>query len=290
MVSDLPARCSATQPWSSSSLKRLSNSLRDGTPAPPGCPSYEDVLIWYDDLAAAVSRHLHTIDWLRVADSLGGIQTTFRAKTIDTLREKLRRTPNISLGYVQDVAGVRLEADMNTLTQDAVTERVVTAFDHDSDAIKDYRNDAHSGYRAVHVWLRLPAGRVEVQIRTSLQSQWANAFEALADLVGRGIRYGELPIDPTERTVTQGMIDLSTNQLAGLEALSRTLAISEDSLAELREEMAARIVPRDEGLTRVDEIEGQLALLRSQHSEQIRTYHDLLVDLHRTFRSLRREP
>ena len=34
---------------------------------------------------------------------------------------------------------------------------------------------------------------VEVQVRTRLQHEWAEIFEKLADLLGRGIRYGEPP-------------------------------------------------------------------------------------------------
>jgi hypothetical protein len=63
--------------------------------------------------------------------------------------------------------------------------------------------------------LRLPAGRVEIQIRTILQSLWANMYEKLADEVDRGIRYGE-PVEPSpgvdveriERAV-QGMQEFS---------------------------------------------------------------------------------
>ncbi len=132
-------------------MKRLSWSLRDGLPAPPDCPHYQDVLIWYDDLARAVSQHLGRIDWTRTASGLDDVQITFRAKTIDTLPAKLQRAPAISLGYVQDVAGVRIEADISTVTQDAIARAVVAMFGQDDSAIRDYRADAHSGYRAVHV-------------------------------------------------------------------------------------------------------------------------------------------
>jgi ppGpp synthetase/RelA/SpoT-type nucleotidyltranferase len=43
---------------------------------------------------------------------------------------------------------------------------------------------------------KLPAGRVEIQVRTILQSMWANINEKLADDAGRGIRYGEQAVPP----------------------------------------------------------------------------------------------
>lgn len=270
MAPELPPQCAASPPWSA------------GQPGGGGVPSrrlrlsrfsalaYDDVLIWYDDLARAVAHRLDDIGWTRsVGDDLGPVRTTFRAKTIDTLREKLQRTPTISLGYVQDVAGVRIEANMSTRTQTAVARVVAATFGHHGSAIKDYRGDAHSGYRAVHVWLRLPAGRVEVQIRTDLQGQWANAFEALADVLGREIRYGGTPSMPTGRRLVETMISLSTSDLTQLEREG-------DRIRALRESLA-----------RVGESESTVASVQDDHTRILKAYHGLLVDLEAQFRSLR---
>ena len=45
------------------------------------------------------------------------------------------------------------------------------------------------GYRALHLVIYSTAGIVELQLRTLLQSEWANTFEKLADKTGRRIRY-----------------------------------------------------------------------------------------------------
>lgn len=216
------------------------------------------------------------------------MQITFRAKTIDTLREELRRTPTISLGYVQDVAGVRIEAHMSTATQDVVTHAVAATFGHGESSIKDLRAEAHSGYRAVHVWLRLPAGRVEVQVRTRLQGQWANAFEALADFVGRGIRYGDMPSGSAERKIVTDVIDLSINNLSGIEAEGNELAAMQNRLDHFRELVVSGLMPADEGHALLDEIEPQIAALREHYSRRAEAYHDLLVRLEGEFRSVRR--
>jgi ppGpp synthetase/RelA/SpoT-type nucleotidyltranferase len=44
---------------------------------------------------------------------------------------------------------------------------------------------------------------VEIQVRTALQDGWAQLIERFADWWGRGIRYGDLPIDP-DREVAEG--------------------------------------------------------------------------------------
>jgi hypothetical protein len=49
------------------------------------------------------------------------------------------------------------------------------------------------GYRAVHVIVFPEGAPIEIQVRTEWQHEWAEFFEKLADLVGRGIRYGEPP-------------------------------------------------------------------------------------------------
>lgn len=64
--------------------------------------------------------------------------------------------------------------------------------------IRDYREDAQHGYRAVHTIIRSPAGIVEVQLRTLLQARWANAYEMLADVMGRKIRYQEIELSEDE--------------------------------------------------------------------------------------------
>jgi hypothetical protein len=66
----------------------------------------------------------------------------------------------------------------------------------------------------------LPAGRAEIQVRTILQSLWANQYEKLADEVGRGIRYGE-PVEPSPgvdaeriQRAVQGMQEFSAKVAA----------------------------------------------------------------------------
>jgi ppGpp synthetase/RelA/SpoT-type nucleotidyltranferase len=155
-----------------------------------------------------------------------------RAKTQDTLVEKLQRQPNLQLNAVQDIAGVRIDTDLLLGEQMAFAREIVDHFGEDVAEIHDLRDGAHAGYRGVHVWLRLPAGRVEIQIRTLLQSLWANLFERVADQYGRGIRYGE-PIDsPPDADLDPTQID---EHVRLMQELSAKLATTEGEWQEASE-------------------------------------------------------
>lgn len=202
-------------PWSNNRLKSLSRHIRDRTPVPAELPQYQEVMLWYNDVAADVQRSIEALDWKPLLGDRP-YEVTSRSKTIDTLRQKLQRDPSTPLPSVQDVAGVRFEAEMSLDEQDAVAHAVAGLYDHTPSSIKDLRSDPHSGYRAVHVWLRLPV-RVEVQVRTHVQSAWANAYEAAADVFGRTIRYAGRPEDPVARQLVDALQSLSVDRIAAME-------------------------------------------------------------------------
>jgi ppGpp synthetase/RelA/SpoT-type nucleotidyltranferase len=212
-------------------VRRLGEALRGGTEPPTGCPPYPDVMLWHTDLAAEIEAQIDNGSWPLRADlppawRMSAFRVSSRAKTQDTLIEKLRRKTTLQLNAVQDIAGVRIDGDLLLGEQTSLAREFANHFGEDVSAIHDLRNGAHAGYRGVHLCLRMPAGRVEIQIRTALQSLWANAYERLADKLGRGIRYGapinEVPPDwgvdlAKARALVSEMHDFSA-QLAKAEA------------------------------------------------------------------------
>lgn len=204
-----------TAPWTKGQLKRLGLCIRDEQSVPPGLPQYDDVMAFYNDVAVDTQVAIQSLDFTSLLDSRV-IEVTSRAKTIDTLRQKLQRNRTTPLPNVQDVAGVRFEAEMSLDEQDAVAGAIAAHFGHSAEAIHDLRDDPHSGYRGVHIWLRLPT-RVEVQVRTHLQGGWANLYEVAADIFGRDIRYGYIPEDPDEARLVAELHDLSSNTIRRLE-------------------------------------------------------------------------
>ncbi len=124
-----------------------------------------------------------------------GISPSSRVKTTGTILEKLERYGGSWLKSIQDLAGMRLVGGFDRKGQDALVDQLVELF---ADGVRaprvvDRREEPSHGYRAVHVIVFAGSLPVEVQVRTALQHEWAELFEKLADLAGRGIRYGNPP-------------------------------------------------------------------------------------------------
>ncbi|HAT6634362.1 TPA: hypothetical protein JAL24_000406 [Corynebacterium striatum] len=123
-----------------------------------------------------------------------------RVKTYGTLVEKLRRMPKFPLENIWDVSGLRFDCDLTLSEQTEIAELFKKDFleaGAKKVQVSDMRENAHSGYRAMHLHLETPAGRAEFQIRTAMQAQWANLYEVAADIYGRDIRYLEFGAKPS---------------------------------------------------------------------------------------------
>jgi hypothetical protein len=118
------------------------------------------------------------------------IDITPRFKNIETIREKLRRE-TMRLSQMRDIVGFRIVATGGRLRQDEIATRLCGRFQDRKVKIIDRRSNPIHNYRALHLEVEFDGTDVEIQIRTRLQHEWAEAFERLADICGRGIRYGE---------------------------------------------------------------------------------------------------
>jgi ppGpp synthetase/RelA/SpoT-type nucleotidyltranferase len=199
--------------------------------------SDEDLTL-LEQLLTAHGGVLTTVQ-LRLAKELD-LPVTSRTKTTGTLVEKLQRSPTMALSRMQDIAGARLVVEMNWTEQDQLVARIVELFPGAD--VKDRRAEPSYGYRAVHVIVEVDQRFVEIQVRTTLQDLWAQVFERLADRWGRGIRYGELPIDPdaevgggrTRREIVEWLMRQS-ELLHALENLADDFAKDEKDNAEAEE-------------------------------------------------------
>lgn len=224
------------RPWSGKALVRLGKSIRESLRVDEYTSDYMEIMAHYQALSVSVQVCIE-------ADCNSGrsenerLSITSRAKSIDTLRDKLRRTPSVQLPAIRDIAGVRVEGPMVLDQQDELARSLCALFGHSEDVIRDMRAKDHSGYRAVHLWLDFPAGRVEVQIRTTLQGAWANAYEKAADVFGRGIRYGDYPDDATIVEEVRSLQYLSTERIAMLEEIRNNIWISESQLPNAQAKM-----------------------------------------------------
>ncbi|WP_327301993.1 hypothetical protein [Streptomyces albidoflavus] len=183
-------------PFNKSQITRLGERLvKASEPSDDDLSSLSELLLAYDD-TLAVS--------LEVVRDLG-FDPTSRVKNTGTILEKLVRHGGSWLKSIQDLAGMRIVLDGDRTAQDDAVDAIVQAFrlSEREAKIVDRRSQPSQGYRAVHVIVFPEGVPVEIQVRTRWQHEWADMFEKLADLIGRGIRYGEPPVhwwDKIERT------------------------------------------------------------------------------------------
>ncbi|MEK7410444.1 MAG: hypothetical protein AAB327_03525 [Actinomycetota bacterium] len=199
-------------------IDRLGNSIRDGT------LSAEDVEILHEmrsrwDIADFQLR----LELLNIFEQTE-FEVTSRIKNMGTLREKLLRT-NLRLSEIRDVVGCRVVVGGGLELQDGVVERICRVIGDRNSKIIDRRKSSNNGYRAVHVEVRIGEIICEIQVRTTIQDLWATTNEILAETVGRGIRYGELPkVTGHPALVQQTLRDLHRE----LQELSGVIAMSEE--------------------------------------------------------------
>jgi putative GTP pyrophosphokinase len=108
------------------------------------------------------------------------------AKSTTSISDKLRRE-SIRLTQIQDIAGCRLIV-MGIVNQESVVQSLKNLFEDIT--IVDRRERPSHGYRAVHAIVSCLGKTVEIQVRTSLQHQWAELSEKLADVKNPAIKYG----------------------------------------------------------------------------------------------------
>ena len=123
-----------------------------------------------------------------------------REKTLESARLKLQAR---SLGSIQDLGGARAIFDNMSELDSVVSEYHAGKGDFEILRTDDYiRNPKPAGYRSVHIIVRMPKfsnkkrhshanQRIEIQLRTQLQHEWATAVEAIGLLQGVRLKNGQ---------------------------------------------------------------------------------------------------
>ena len=167
---------------SNSTLDRLGRALRDGTMTP------EDLLLLEEMRSRWRDERLWWEESLRSACTRAEVTVTGRVKNLGTLREKLHRM-NGGLSTIRDVVGIRVVVQGDRYAQLwAFVDVGEVARDHSMKFI-DRMTDPRSGYRALHLEVKRNGVRAEIQIRSQMQHDWADAMERFADKAGRDLRY-----------------------------------------------------------------------------------------------------
>lgn len=214
-------------PFSSNKARRLGRNLRDSTSiSEADGEDLQAFLTAYDEALDTAARRIREATNRRPAP---------RLKTNRSIIEKLQRERHLALDRIQDIAGLRivLADDEDRATQDEVRDAILgifpssSRFDSLPDVVDRRLNPSH-GYRAVHVIVEIDRLPVEIQIRTSLQHGWAEFYEKLGDVCGRGIRYGEpFSDDAVLSRLAMPGLDLSGLRSALTELLPQARVVSE---------------------------------------------------------------
>lgn len=186
-------------PFSKSQVRKLGRSLLKNT----DFPEEERIAIenWHREFAlramSIVKNVVEDVVGEKRAEHAIRLQS-IRLKTNKTITEKLKRNEGgdrpYNLAEMQDYVGGRFVLDCFHSELFKIFEKVKGRFANSAISVRcvDRISSPMQGYRAVHVVIERPSyGKVEIQLRTILQSAWANAYEKASDVFGRSIRYGE---------------------------------------------------------------------------------------------------
>jgi len=183
-------------PCSKKELARIGDRMADGTATEDDRVVFAAALDAYDQRRSAVQAGFEALDWSGLYKRPMDLAISGRTKSIDTLLDKLRRSPTLKLPTIQDIAGIRIVGPFTLAEQDVLATGLAKAFaemsaDEAGQAprIVDRRSTPAAGYRAVHVVGRASGLLLEIQIRTELQATWADTYEKFADIFGRPLRY-----------------------------------------------------------------------------------------------------
>jgi GTP pyrophosphokinase len=120
-----------------------------------------------------------------------------RLKRREQIMWKLARFPESKLSNMGDIGGCRAVLE-NRAHIEGVLRRIRKNWQVHG-RIRDTRDEpAPSGYRAVHVIVIRDRRRIEVQLRTPREHEWAVAVERTAARLGYGLKEGEGPADLLE--------------------------------------------------------------------------------------------
>lgn len=122
------------------------------------------------------------------------VELTQRLKRMPTVIDKLRRLPTMKLSRMQDTGGCRAvfkTQEEANLVQERFMANSVQRNGVD-DGMRDYlQNPRSSGYRAVHILTRYSDCRIEVQLRTRMQHDWAKLVEEVTTITGIDYKSGD---------------------------------------------------------------------------------------------------
>ena len=188
---------------------------------------------------------------LSIRSYLSGIEHefSFRVKNLNTILQKMDRT-TIHLDDMRDVVGFRVVIDGDLNFQELIVNLLESHLAGNKPRRIDRLRKPMFGYRSIHLEVQFQGGPVEIQIRTSLQHQWAMLSERAVGILGPQIKYEES--------------DEFSDIRSGLSELSALITDFENSA--FSDTLAATTNYRSQ----ITKLMDDLALLIKQEKDQVR--------------------
>ena len=156
-----------------------------------------------DNWRAAHSYPLHVIyiHLRRLAEKNTNIIVAERLKRLDSIVNKLKREPNMSLWTMQDLGGCRFIVPTLEEVYDYANKYKKSRIRHKYIQTYDYiQNPKKSGYRSLHIVYQFQSDKkltynrnmlIELQFRTKLQHLWATAVETMGLFTKQALKAGD---------------------------------------------------------------------------------------------------
>ena len=120
-----------------------------------------------------------------------------RLKRMPQIVNKLMRLPKSKLARMEDIGGCRAVLQGGGPMVAKVLGRIKANWN--VVRVRDYTQDPKpTGYRSVHVVVERDERRIEVQLRTLGQQEWAEAVERAAGRLGCALKDGQGPVEVVE--------------------------------------------------------------------------------------------
>lgn len=153
-----------------------------------------------------------------------------RLKRIPQIIHKLERFPQTNLARLEDIGGCRVVLDNSQQIRDLL-EKISKNWD--VKRFHDYVTFPKlSGYRSMHVVIERDGHRIEVQLRTKGQQDWANAVEDIAAKFQIPLKDEKGPYEilewlrlVAERIAYEDRSEIPPNELINSVDLARSLAV-----------------------------------------------------------------
>lgn len=121
-----------------------------------------------------------------------------RLKRTPRIIEKLRRLKTLRLSQLQDIGGCRIIVENYQVQEELfqyiinrlAKSKVITIYGNKKNNPVDYRERGRddSGYRAIHIILKVREMKIELQIRSNMQHYWAESIERTSIIYQKNIK------------------------------------------------------------------------------------------------------